>query len=98
ATTTGARRGMSCWPAVRAGTLRRSISVGTPGPLGSAIRRPRAGVCGEHRGHRDALTLGHRTDPLVLSHVQAHEKAVAAGSAPASLAEQNLADLHAREL
>src|SRR4051812_6806078 len=49
----------------------------------------------ELRGDRDALTLGHRTDALVLVHAHAHEKLVAASAAPVALAEQQLGDSHA---
>src|SRR3954453_23075624 len=54
--------------------------------------------CGEQRGDGDALTLGHRTDALVLVHAHAYEKFVAASAAPVALAEQQVGDSHAFEL
>jgi hypothetical protein len=58
----------------------------------------RARRVGEQRGDGGALTLGHRTDRLVLAHRHAVEKVLAASAAPLSLAGQNLADRHPLDL
>ena len=52
----------------------------------------------EHGGERLALARGERADLLVLGQAEREQQPPAAGAAPAPLAHQQVADLHARRL